>query len=94
MPFGLANALATFQRLMEVVLAGLARSVCVVYFDDTLVFGRILVEHNDNLTLVLECLRRAGLHLKPKKCYFALEEVEYLRYVVSADGVCTDPKRR
>ena len=50
MPFGLVNAPATFQRLMEVVLSGLARTVCVVYLDDILVFGRSLSEHNANLT--------------------------------------------
>ena len=93
MPFGLVNAPATFQRLMEVVLAGLARKVCVVYLDDILVFGRTLAEHNANLTLVLERLRTAGLRLKPKKCCFALKEVEYLGHVVSANGVQTDPKK-
>ena len=93
MPFGLVNAPATFQRLMEVVLSGLARRVCVVYLDDVLVFGRTVAEHNANLTQVLERLRRAGLRLKPKKCRFALTEVEYLGHVVSAQGVRTDPKK-
>ena len=93
MPFGLVNAQATFQRLMEVVLSGLARRVCVVYLDDVLVFGRTIAEHNANLTQVLERLRRAGLRLKPKKCRFALTEVEYLGHVVSAQGVRTDPRK-
>ena len=84
MPFGLVNAPATFQRLMTVVLSALARRVCVVYLDDVLVFGRNIAEHNANLTQVLERLRRAGLRLKPKKCRFALKEVEYLGHVVSA----------
>ena len=92
MPFGLVNAPATFQRLMEVVLAGLARKVCVVYLDDILVFGRTLTEHNANLGRVLERIRMAGLRLKPRKCHFALEEVEYL-HLVSTDGVRTDPKK-
>ena len=56
MLFGLVNAPATFQRLMEVVLSGLARQVCVVYLDDVLIFGRTIAEHNTNLTQVLERL--------------------------------------
>ena len=59
MPFGLVNAPATFQRLMEVVLSGLARRVCVVYLDDILVFGRTITGHNANLVQVLQRLRRA-----------------------------------
>ena len=93
MPFGLVNAPATFQRLMEMVLSGLARRVCVVYLDDVLVFGRTMAEHNANLTQVMGRLRRAGLRLKPKKCRFALTEVEYLGHVVSAQGIRTDPKK-
>ena len=58
MPF---RAPATFQRLIEVVLAGLARKNCLVYLDDILVFGRDITEHNANLQAVLQRLREAGL---------------------------------
>ena len=75
MPFGLVNAPATLQRLMEVVLAGLARTICIVYLE---VFERSLEEHNANLKTVLQRIREAGLHLKPGKCHFACEEVQYL----------------
>ena len=93
MPFGLVNARATFQRLMEVVLSGLARTVCLVYLDDIIVIGKTLEEHNVNLGKVLKCMRSAGLKLQPKKCHIAHEEVEYLGHVVSAEGVRTDPKK-
>lgn len=46
MPFGLVNAPATFHRLMEIVLA---RDGYHVYLDNTLVFGKTVVEHNQNL---------------------------------------------
>jgi len=51
MPFGLCNALAMFQRLMEAVLVGLAREKHIVYLGDILV--RTFQEHLDNLTQVL-----------------------------------------
>ena len=79
MPFGLVNAPATFQRLMEAVLTGLARGVCHVYLDDVLVFGRTLEEHNRHLGQVLRRIRTAGLRLKPKKFRIAQLSVEYLR---------------
>ena len=82
-----------FQRLIEVVLAGLAREGCLVYIDDILVIGKTWDEHLANLEKVMDCFRAAGLRLKPKKCKFTLPEVEYLGHVVSADGVRTDPKK-
>ena len=94
MPFGLVNAPATSQRLMEMVLAGLARDKCYVYLDDVLVFGRTLEEHNQHLASVLMRIQRAGLRLKPKKCKFAELSVEYLGHVVSAEGIQTDTKKR
>ena len=67
------------QELMEIVLSGLARSICVV-LDDVLVFGRTMTEHNANLS---QRLLEAGLKLRPGKCQFALTEVGYLEHVVS-----------
>lgn len=77
MLFGLANAPATFQRLMELVLSGLARGCCQVYLDDVLVFGRTMKKHNDNLEKVFNRIRESSLRLKPKKCTFAQQSVEY-----------------
>ena len=88
MPFGLCNAPATFQRLMEAVLVGLAS---IVYLDDILVMGRTFEEHLDNLTQVLSRLKQAGLRLKPKKCHLAKRKVCYLGYVVSNEGISADP---
>ena len=93
MPFGLVNAPATFQCLMEVVLTGLARGSCYVYLDDVLVLGKTLEEHNTNLTKVFSRIRGAGLRLKPKKCDFAQESAVYLGHVVSAEGIQTDPEK-
>ena len=45
MPFGLCNAPATFQRLMDLILAGLQWSACLVYLDDIIIMGKSLEEH-------------------------------------------------
>ena len=87
MPFGLCNAPATFQRLMEVVLTGIAREQCLVYLDDVLVTGHSFEERE-----VFERLRMAGLKLKPQKCLFGSDQVEYLGYIVSPTGISADPK--
>ena len=62
MPFGLCNAPATFQRLMETILAGLTRKICMVYIDDILIFSRTFEEHLSHLEQVMDRLDRAGLY--------------------------------
>ena len=61
MPFGLKNAPATFQRLMESVLAGLIRNVSLDYLDDIIITGRSFPEHLENIREVLTRLRETGL---------------------------------
>ena len=93
MPFGLCNGLATFQRLMDLVLAGLQMSHCLVYVDDVIVMGRSFQEHLHNLQMVFERLREAGLTLKPTKCAFFRTKVFYMGHVISRQGVSTDPAK-
>ena len=93
MPFGLCNAPATFQRLMDLVLAGLQWSDCLVYLDDVVVLGCTFEEHLCNLSSVLQRMREAGLRLKPSKCSFFQREVHYLGHIISRDGVATDPAK-
>jgi hypothetical protein len=93
MPFGLCNAPATFQRLMDMVLAGLQWSNCLVYLDDVIIPGRTFEEHMENLQSVLERFRNAGLMLKLTKCSFCKKQTSFLGHIVSADGVATDPSK-
>ena len=67
MPFGLCNAPATFQRLMQAVLSGLEWRSCFAYLDDILIASRTFDDHLRHLREVFGRLREAGLHLKPKK---------------------------
>ena len=93
MPFGLCNAVATFQRLMEKVLSGLIPHCCVVYVDDILVFGRTKEQSEENLRLVLQRLREAGLTLASDKCKLLQPEVKFLGHVINAEGTAMDPEK-
>ena len=93
MPFGLCNAGATFQRLMDMVMSGLAFEVCLVYLDDVIVFSSTMDEHFQRLTAVLTRLRDTGLKLKPSKCQLLQKHVAFLGHIVSEDGVSTDPEK-
>ena len=91
MPFGLCNAPATFQRLMEQVLAGLHWTTCLVYLDDIIVFSRTIDDHLSKLREVFIRLKEAGLKVKPPKCHLLQRSVRYLGHVLSGKGIETDP---
>ena len=93
LPFGLNSALATFQRLMDLVLSGLKWNACLVYLYDVIIFGRTFEEHLFRLKEVFERFREAGLKLKPSKCSFCRSQVHFLCHVVSSAGVSTDPDK-
>ena len=93
MPFGLCNAPATFQRLMDLVLAGLVGASCLVYLDDIIVLGKDFRDHLQNIQSVLQRLREAGLKLRPPKCSFFRKKVRYLGHTVTREGVAVDPDK-
>ena len=89
--FGLCNAPSTFQRLMDLVLADLQWTTCLVYLDDIIVFGRTFSEHLNRLDEVLSKLYAANLKAKPSKCNLFSSRVKYLGHIISADGIRADP---
>lgn len=91
MPFGLCNAPATFERLMDNILRGLKWQTCLCYLDDVVVFSKDFDTHLLRLASVLHCLTHAGLQLNLKKCHFAARKLTILGHVVSKDGVLPDP---
>jgi hypothetical protein len=78
MPFGLATAPATFQRAMELALAGLTYSICLCYLDDIIIFSNSITEHCNRLKEVLTRFRQDDLRLNLAKCTFAAKKVHYL----------------
>ena len=93
MPFGLCNAPATFERLMDRVLQGLRWSRCLVYLDDIISFGTTFGDSLDNLTMIFERLRSHGLQLKSSKCHLFQSSVPFLGHVVGRDGLECDPRK-
>jgi transposase InsO family protein len=91
MPFGLKNAPATFQRLMDNVLSGLQGNELFVYMDDIVVYARSLREHEIKCERLMQRLRDANLQLQPDKCEFLRHEVAYLGHIIGANGVKPDP---
>uniref|UniRef100_H3BHK6 Gypsy retrotransposon integrase-like protein 1 n=1 Tax=Latimeria chalumnae TaxID=7897 RepID=H3BHK6_LATCH len=93
MPFGLQNAPATFQCLVEMCLGDQNFQSVLLYLDDIICISSTLEEHLERLQLVFDRLRQYGLKLKPSKCHFFQTQVTYLGHVVSVDGISTDPEK-
>ena len=93
MPFGLCNAPATFERLMDRVLQGLRWSRCLVYLDDIISFGGTFSGALSNLTLIFERLRSYGLQLKSSKCHLFRASVPFLGHIVGRRGLECDPNK-
>ena len=93
MPFGLKNAPATFQRMIDNAFRGLVGKECFVYIDDIVIFGKTLEEHNKNLVKVLQTIKELNLKLEPSKCEFLRPELESLGHLITADRVKPNPAK-
>ena len=92
MPFGLCNALLTFQRLMQNCLGKLNLTYCLIYLDDVIVFSEMPEEHLRRMHVVFDCLHEHGLKLKLSKCEVFKSEINYLAHHVSQKGVLPSKK--
>ena len=87
MPFGLCNAPATFQQIMQNCTGELNFICCLIYLDDLIMFLWTAEEHLHWLHIVFDRLREYNLKLKPSKCSLLQEEINYLAHQVLKEGV-------
>lgn len=78
MPFGLSNASATFQSLMNTIFSDYLRKFILVFFDDILIYNKNLKEYLSHLEVVLSLLLKEQLFAKRSKCAFAVRQMDYL----------------
>ncbi len=91
--FGLTNAPATFQRVMNKVFQEHIDKFVLVYLDDILVMSHSPHEHAKHLCIVLRLLCKHQLKVKLKKCEFNKPELNFLGHIVGKDGIAVDPAK-
>jgi hypothetical protein len=93
MPFGLCNAPATFQAMINTVLRELLDEGVVVYIDDILIYSKTEERHIELVKKVLEKLKQTRLCASIKKSCFHVSEVGYLGYQISSEGISMSPSK-
>ena len=86
MPFGLRNAPATFQRVMDEVLKDLQNKICMVYMDEIIIFSTSLQEHIQNLRQVFSKLCESNCKVQLDKSEFLQKQVEFSGDIVTSEG--------
>ena len=87
MPMGLKNSPAIFQRVIDDVLRAHIGITCYVYSDDIIVMGKDLQDHAKNLKTIFSALEKANFKIQPDKSEFFKQEVAFLGFTVSQDGI-------
>ena len=90
-PFGLAQAPAYFQKLINEVLAPFA--FAFGYLDDILIYSPDVATHLQHLEMIFQRLREADLKLKMEKCSFLKKHIQYLGHIVSGEGIKLVPEK-
>lgn len=93
LPFGLNISPNSFQRMMNIALAGLTPECAFVYIDDIVVIGCSIDHHLNNLEQIFKRLRHYNLKLNPQKCKFFRTEVTYLGHKITNTGILPDDSK-
>ena len=87
MPFGLTNAPGRFQHFINDTIRDFLDVFCTAFLDDILIYSSTLKENKEHVRLVLKRLSAAGIHLKPEKCRFHVQQVDYLGLVITPNSL-------
>jgi hypothetical protein len=93
MSFGMTNAPATFQRMINHVLREFLDDFVVAYLDDILIYSETLDQHRKHVHTILRALQDAKLLVEPEKCEFHQQTVKFLGYVISPGKFAMDPEK-
>ena len=93
MPFNLINTLTIFQAYINKVLFKLIDYFVIIYLNDILIYFKLKEDYYTHVRIVIERLRKYKLYIKLNKCFFDVEEVEFLEFIVSSIKVKPDSDR-
>lgn len=93
MLFGLTNALATVQSLMNDIFHTTLRRYVLVFFDDILIYSKTWEEHLVHLTMVFDTPLQNQLYVNRSKCLFGQQKIDYLGHIISSNGILADPEK-
>ena len=84
---------STFQSLVNGIFKPYLRKFILVIFYDILIYNNSLKAHLSHVSTVMDLLRSNTLYAKRSKCYFRVQQMDYLRHYISGEKVSTDPKK-
>lgn len=93
LPFGLKNAPAIFQRMIDDVLKELIGKICYVYIDDIIIYSKTIEDHLKDVETIFSKLHEAGLKVNLEKTHFLNTSVEFLGFLVTSDGILPNPHK-
>lgn len=93
MPFGLKNATATFQRMLNHVLSDYINKICITYMDDILVFSTSLTEHFESLPKIFNKLNEYNPKVQIDKWKLLSKETNFLGYIITNEGIKPNPDK-